>query len=280
VRVPGETDVPFVAALMSEHAAERVSEADVAREWSAPYIVLDRDARIEDDGYVLVESIDAERAWLSVYGRPLTQLMDWADAQARERTPRVLSGGWSTDEVVLAALRERGFRQVRSSHRMLLDLVGPGTAPEWPRGVAVRTFEEGDERLFYEVHQETFLDMWEPIEDTYEEWAHWFLEPPAFTPDLWFLAYEAKEPAGVAICSPHETRAECGWVRVLGVRRPWRRRGLARALLLHAFEEFRLRGFTTAGLGVDAESETGANRLYESVGMRTAARFDILERSG
>ena len=163
---------------------------------------------------------------------------------------------------------------------MLLDLALPGRAPEWPRGVAVRTFQEGDERLFYEVHQETFLDMWEPIEDTYEEWAHWFLEPPAFTPDLWFLAYEANEPAGVAICSPHETRAECGWVRVLGVRRPWRRRGLARALLLHAFEGFRLRGFTTAGLGVDAESETGANRLYESVGMHTAARFDILERSG
>ena len=101
MRAPRESDVPFVAALMSEHAPERVSEPDVAREWSAPYIVLERDARIEDDGYVLVENIDAERAWLNVYGRPSAQLLDWADAQSRKRAQRVLSGGWSTDEVVL-----------------------------------------------------------------------------------------------------------------------------------------------------------------------------------
>ena len=279
MRVPVESDVPLVAALMSEHAPEHASESEVVREWSAPYIVLERDARIEDDGYVLVENIDSERTWLNVCGRPSAELLDWADAQSRERAPRVLSGAWSTDEVVLAALRERGFTHVRSSYRMLLDLARPTAVPEWPEGVSVRTFQEGDERTFYEVHQETFLDMWEPIEDTYEEWAHWFLEPPAFAPDLWFVAYEGMEPAGIAICSPHETRAECGWVRVLGVRRQGRRRGLGRAFLLHAFNEFRRHGFTTAGLGVDAESETGANRLYESVGMRTAARFDILERS-
>lgn len=279
MRVPGESDIPLAAALMSEHAPERVSEADVAREWSAPYIVLERDARIEDDGHVMVETIDSERAWLGVYGRPSKRLLDWADAESRERAARVLSGGWSTDELVLRALRERGFEHVRSSHRMLLDLTRPGAAAEWPPRVAVGTFEEGDERTFYALHQETFRDMWEPIEDTYEEWAHFFLEPPAFAPELWFLAHDGDEPAGIAICSPHETRAETGWVRVLGVRRAWRRRGLGRALLLHAFEEFRRRGFTTAGLGVDAASETGANRLYESLGMRTAARFDILERS-
>lgn len=279
MRVPGDSDAAFVAALMGEHAPERTSEADVVREWSAPYIDLERDGRIEDDGYVLVEQIDSERVWLNVCGRPSAALLDWADAQCTQRAPRVLSGAWSTNEVVLAALRERGFAHVRSSYRMLLDLALPTATPEWPEGVSVRTFQDGDERMFYEVHQETFLDMWESIEDTYEEWAHWFLEPPAFAPDLWFVACEGTEPVGVAICSPHETRLECGWIRVLGVRRRWRRRGLGRAFLLHAFEEFRRRGFTTAGLGVDAESETGANRLYESVGLRTAARFDILERS-
>jgi GNAT superfamily N-acetyltransferase len=279
VRAPGEADAAFVAALMSEHAPERVSEREVTREWEASYVDVERDARIEEDGYVLVETIDADRVWLSVHGRPSTELLDWEDARSSERAARVLTGGWATDDAILTALRARGFSSVRSSSRMLLDLAMPTAEPKWPPGIAVRTFRDGDERTFYDVHQETFRDMWEPIEDTYEEWAHWFLEPPAFDRDLWFLAHEAGEPAGLAMCFPHETRPACGWVRVLGVRRPWRKRGVGRALLLHAFEVFRSHGFTEAGLGVDSESETGANRLYESVGMRVAGRFDILERS-
>jgi ribosomal protein S18 acetylase RimI-like enzyme len=62
------------------------------------------------------------------------------------------------------------------------------------------------------------------------------------------------------------------------VLRPWRRRGLGRALLLQAFAAFRERGLARAALGVDAESLTGANRLYESAGMHVAARFDIYEK--
>jgi ribosomal protein S18 acetylase RimI-like enzyme len=49
-------------------------------------------------------------------------------------------------------------------------------------------------------------------------------------------------------------------------------------LLLQAFKEFRARGFREVGLGVDAASLTGATRLYESVGMRVTAQFDIYEK--
>jgi ribosomal protein S18 acetylase RimI-like enzyme len=63
-------------------------------------------------------------------------------------------------------------------------------------------------------------------------------------------------------------------VNVLGVRRPWRRRGLGRALLLQAFAEFRSRGRRGVGLGVDGLNTTGAVRLYEQVGMHVARRFD------
>lgn len=64
------------------------------------------------------------------------------------------------------------------------------------------------------------------------------------------------------------------WINVLGVRRPWRRRGVARALLLHAFAEFRGRGKRGAGLGVDGLNTTGAVRLYEQAGMHVARRYD------
>ena len=55
-------------------------------------------------------------------------------------------------------------------------------------------------------------------------------------------------------------------------------RGLGRALLLRAFQDFRARGFHEVGLGVDAASLTGATRLYESVGMRVTSQFDIYEK--
>jgi ribosomal protein S18 acetylase RimI-like enzyme len=77
---------------------------------------------------------------------------------------------------------------------------------------------------------------------------------------------------------PHPGDGELGWIGVLGVRRSARTRGIGRALLLHAFAEFRDRGMTRAGLGVDAESLTGANKLYEQVGMCVSARFDIYEK--
>jgi ribosomal protein S18 acetylase RimI-like enzyme len=68
-----------------------------------------------------------------------------------------------------------------------------------------------------------------------------------------------------------------GWVRNLGVLPTHRGRGIARALLDRAFAVFRDRGYTWAGLGVDLQNETGAYRLYESVGMKIAYKADAWE---
>jgi ribosomal protein S18 acetylase RimI-like enzyme len=70
-----------------------------------------------------------------------------------------------------------------------------------------------------------------------------------------------------------------GWVDVLGTRRPYRRRGLAEALLRHVFRELYVRGARQVGLGVDAENPTGATRLYERVGMRVASASDVYAKT-
>ena len=69
-----------------------------------------------------------------------------------------------------------------------------------------------------------------------------------------------------------------GWIAGLGVRRPWRRRGVARALLLRAFGQFYDRGERRVALAVDSESPTGATRLYERVGMRVAWKIVAYEK--
>ena len=277
-RPPTEDDVDFIVRLMGEYAPEPMEPEFVRRDWTSPVIDVEKDARIEADAYCLVEDLTEGRAWMDVHGRPSAALLDWAEARAVELGSRLFSGAWSGNAALLATLEARGFGVVRHSHRMEIDFAQPIPGAVWPEGTTVRPFRPGDEQAFYEIHQETFEDTWEPIRETYEEWAHWLMQPPEFAPDLWFLAEAGDEPAGLAICHQHTTRPELGWVRILGVRRPWRRQGLARALLLHAFGEFAARGLRGAGLGVDATSVTGANKLYEQAGMRVAARFDIYEK--
>jgi ribosomal protein S18 acetylase RimI-like enzyme len=277
-RVPTEDDIPQVVRLISDQSPEPADEESVRRSWSSPTFDLELDARIEPDAYARVEDLGNERVWVDLRGRPSQELLDWAELRAGERGERVLSGSWTTNGPILRELERRGFRVVRHSLRMTIDLDGSLDEPAWPEGMTVRCFRPGDERTFYEAHQEAFADTWEPIEEAYEAWAHWVLDAPPFDPELWFLAEQESETAGFAICKVHASDAELGWVFVLGVRRPWRGRGLGRALLLHAFREFRRRGLRRAGLGVDSQSPTGANRLYESVGMSEVARFEVREK--
>jgi ribosomal protein S18 acetylase RimI-like enzyme len=69
-----------------------------------------------------------------------------------------------------------------------------------------------------------------------------------------------------------------GFVNTLGVRAPWRRRGLGLALLHAAFGRFWEQGEHRVALGVDAENPTEAKRLYERAGMRAVWRADVYEK--
>jgi mycothiol synthase len=279
LRAPTEDDLPEVARISSQTSPEPTQEADVRRAWTAPGFDVANDARLDGASYAHIEVFGEGRVWIDVRGRPLPAILDWAEERARARGNRLISGGWATNEPLLRELVRRGYVLVRHSHRMAIDLGEPTPEPVWPEGIEVRSFRSGDGRAFYEAQQETFRDSWEPVEETFESWSHWLLDSPSFVPELWFLALDGDETAGFAICKARSGDPETGSVLLLGVRRPWRRRGVGRALLLHAFDELRRHGFRRAGLGVDAESLTGAHKLYESAGMHVEARFDIYEKA-
>ncbi len=141
----------------------------------------------------------------------------------------------------------------------------------------MRTFRPGEERAIYDVDMEAFQDHWDFFPVPFDDWRDYFIGSETFDPELWFVAEDGDEIAGTALCSSARG-PETGWVNVLAVRRPWRRRGLGRALLLHAFREFRRRGYERVGLNVDGENLTGAVRLYEQAGMRVAHREDSYRR--
>lgn len=288
LRSPRSDEAAAVAELFTTSWPDPVTESLIALVWSSPQIERELDSRVAEAdhgslvGYAEVELLgeDSRKLWVHVVGEPAAELTSWAEHRAAERVPtaaRVFASAWSESEAVKRAFEARGFVLVRHSFRMAIDLPG-ADEPVWPEGIELRTFQPGDERAVYEVHQETFEDSWEHERTPYDEWAHWLLSPAFHVPDLWLLAEAGDELAGLALCWPDEAREHVGWVGILGVRRDWRRRGLGRALLLQAFAEFRGRGFRQVVLGVDAESLTGAHRLYESAGMRVVHRFDIYEK--
>ncbi len=126
---------------------------------------------------------------------------------------------------------------------------------------------------------EAFADHWGEGEETYEDFRHHLLERPKFDPDLWFLAWDGDVLAGYLGASPRAAEDPArGYVNVLGVRRPYRRRGLGETLLRHACRALHARRKIGCDLHVDTASLTGATRLYARVGMTAHPRFATWER--
>jgi mycothiol synthase len=166
---------------------------------------------------------------------------------------------------------DEGYREVRAFYTMQIELQQPIEVPRLPEGIMLRPFDaERDARAVYQAHQEAFRDHWNHDRDTpYDEWKPMTLNHPDGDPSLWLVAWDGDEIAGIAINRIHDDeRPDEGWVSVLAVRRPWRKRGLGQALLKQSFALFQQRGFKSAALGVDASSLTNAVALYERAGMK------------
>jgi len=167
-------------------------------------------------------------------------------------------------------LANEGYEQVRVFYRMVIEMDAPPPAPVWPDGITVRTAErtDADFRAIHAADAAIFQDHWGFLPVPYDRWLHWVENEPDFDPSLWFIAMDGDEIAAISLCRPRMTEDPgLGWIDDLGVLRPWRRQGLGLALLHHAFGVFWERGTRKVGLGVDAQSLTGATRLYEKAGM-------------
>ncbi|QFT87491.1 Mycothiol acetyltransferase [Bacillus sp. THAF10] len=65
------------------------------------------------------------------------------------------------------------------------------------------------------------------------------------------------------------------FIDLLGVKRAYRKHGIGKALLLHAFATAYQRNQKTILLYVDSDSLTNANRLYEHVGMKAHSQTAV-----
>jgi mycothiol synthase len=202
----------------------------------------------------------------------------WLLARAEERArqlgkPKLYTFSLAADKQAHRLFEQCGMRDLRRYYRMAIDLEAAPPEPEWPDGLRLDTFERDDAEQFHSAMGEAFADEWNFVRMPFEEWHELRLvKDPDFDPTLWFIVRDGDEIAAVMRNEPD--RSGAGFVGAIGVRKPWRKRGIALALLQHAFAEFYRRGKRRVALGVDAENPTGATRLYERAGMQVA--FEVV----
>jgi mycothiol synthase len=165
----------------------------------------------------------------------------------------------------------RGFAPNRYYWRMVIDMDSPPPEPALPDGITWRTFRDGDEHEVHAVIQETFADIENQVLSPFQEWQHFMMRGESFDPTLWFVAMDGDRIAGVLLSPSYPGFA---WIRQVGVRREYRRRGIAHALLLTAFRELYARGERRVGLVVDSWNRTNAKAVYERAGMHLDRQHD------
>jgi len=174
------------------------------------------------------------------------------------------------DTVHQQALEAEAFQPVRYMYRMLRDLSRAVVPPPLPAGLDVRPVPETHYWAAVQALDEAFRDHWGHVplpEEAFEQ----VKGSPQFRPDLWQVAWDGDEiAAGVFNWVDDEANAQHnlkrGWTDPIFTRRPWRKRGLARALLMRSLKMFQNMGLTEAVLGVDTQNPNGALNLYESCG--------------
>jgi ribosomal protein S18 acetylase RimI-like enzyme len=210
------------------------------------------------------------------HGRGLgARLCELGEEKARDLgLPRAHQHAYEADAAARTLFASRGYHEVRRFFEMGVELDQAPAVPSWPEGIEPRPFAADDARAYYEAIGESFSEEWGFVQLPFDEWRR--LRVELVDTSLYFAAWDGAEIAGVIRCEERPRRT--GFVGMIGVRRNWRRRGVGRALLLHALGAFHERGTQLVSLGVDAENPTGATRLYESVGMSVRAAAVIFEK--
>lgn len=233
---------------------------------------------------ILYAYVDADYRGLGIG----TQLTQWAIQQSQRfvsqvpENARVVLGAFSNRPDGQQLLEDMGFVCARQSYVMGIDLHDALPTPVFPPGFRLVTMAEHPVlEDFVRVYQETFKDHRGAVEESLDAAvSRWetILKRGGFRPEHFVLLKEGDVDAAVLILFERSDEdPDKAWVQVVGTMPDYRRRGLATQLLYLAFQLGREMGKARVGLSVDASSLTGANKLYENVGMTVDMVYNAYE---
>ena len=230
-------------------------------------------------------------------------LVEWARGQARAvgagrglPEQQIDSGSFADDARQADWLTREGFRMVRTWWQMDRPVTEEEKQlvpdpEEWEkRGVRFRLVDreggalpdEEDLRSVHDVLEGAFVDHFNSFEETYAEFLFRLREDPGHRWNQWWLAELVDEPredgrptpvgALIGTVSVSDDGPDSSYVSYIGVLEAARGRGVAKGLLHTIVCDAARRGRRSVGLEVDADSSTGAHKLYTSQGWETKYR--------
>lgn len=210
-------------------------------------------------------------------------LLAWSERNAATRLvdgtspapdlPQFLGmGALESVPAALAFMATTDYRPIRYGFQMWRPLDQPIPDIQLPEGIELRPVREEDHRRIWDADVEAFLDHWEPRQKDESDFEATFAYPDLDT-SIWRVAWDGDEVVGsvqnqIFQAENERTGVKLGWLEHVSVRKPWRGRGVAKALIVSSMQVHRDRGMEFAALGVDGENPTGALALYEGLGFR------------
>lgn len=308
-------DAPAVAELLdawerAEPADTSYTEAEIREEFTAPIAALDGGgiAVLEGGrlvGYGLLHVVTREPQWVAFadggvhpdrHRRGIGRwLLDRQVEQARRlhlasapEHPGELRIGVADSRVgTRALLTAAGFGNARYFFRMRTDLRERVPPPPPLSGVLIRPYAATDDEAVRLVSNAAFTDHWGSAPREPDGWRAEFSAASSFRPAASFVAEDRTEPGhplvGFVFALEHEADTSrrghrTGYVARIGTLREARRRGIGTALMAHTMAAMAAQGYAEVELHVDADSPTGAGRLYARLGFEVGDRQRLLTR--
>jgi mycothiol synthase len=198
--------------------------------------------------------------------------LEMATSHSKEAVKFFQAEPFESEKDLVALLESRGYQPVRYETYMVRDLSEPFPKAPLPPGLKVHPVKPEQLRHIFEASNEAFRDHWGSRDES-EEGYKAEMESPVFHPELWKVAWDGDQMASVVHNFVDEKenaeyRRKRGYTEGICTRRPWRKQGVARALLVQSMQMFQQMGMTETALSADSQNLSGAVGLYKSVGYR------------
>ncbi|TMU86965.1 GNAT family N-acetyltransferase [Bacillus sp. BHET2] len=234
-------------------------------------ILTEKDHRLP--ALILAEPNEQMERYITVLAKELIDSAKKKKDQLDDRKTIILSANLGAEK---RAFEKCGFTPTRFWYQMKKNLENISDLP-LPSTYKLTSFDpESEVNILHEVFEEVFADHFDYHPSSIEEFQKRF-HKPSFDPSLWYLLRQEDRVVGFVFCSVND-ETKLGEITHLGIRRNWRRKGLAHYLLNHACAVLKEHGMDTAALSVDSESHTDAAIVYQKAGMyvyRGFTRYDL-----
>ncbi len=297
------------AVSFSAGAKELFRSRDMRNEWTEPRFdlsssslgVCSRNGRLLGYAVLFATEEPPVRPWFNWAVDPAHDapgirpaLLSWAQDKAaaviaqcpQEARVSLWGGAYQGLRPDESALQAAGFSAARVWHEMRIDMTESPASIELPAGFVTRPYRRVEDLpVLVDVVRDAFSDHYGHIEQSFDKdlelFRHWFDGSPYFDPDRVLLAVDEATGTVAGSVLPlieYHRRPGVGYIDMVGVRRAYRRRGLASAMLRRSFADYWERGIRSVCLEVDGASLTNALALYERVGMRVSHSFVSYEK--